>query len=120
VSPHTDPNLSGNGIQLFADPTAALAAFSAPTGAEYGTRDVLRGPHFANVDLALAKTFSLWSEKYKLQFRAEAYNAFNHTNFALPSSININATNFGQITSTSSVSGDQSARVMQFALRFDF
>jgi hypothetical protein len=120
VSPHTDPNLSGNGIQLFADPTAALASFSAPTGLQYGTRDILRGPRFANVDLALAKTFPLWSEKYKLQFRAEAYNAFNHTNFALPSSININATNFGQITSTSSVSGDQSARVMQFALRLDF
>jgi Carboxypeptidase regulatory-like domain len=120
VSPHTDPNLSGNGIQLFANPTAALAAFSAPTGLEYGTRDVLRGPHFANVDLALAKSFPLWNEKYRLQFRAEAYNAFNHTNFALPSSININATNFGQITSTSSISGDQSARVLQFALRFDF
>lgn len=120
VNPHTDPNLNGNGIQLFANPQTALAAFSAPTGLETGTRDVLRGPRFANVDLALAKTFPLWNERYRLQFRAEAYNALNHTNFALPNTVNINATNFGQITSTSSVSGDQSARVMQFALRFDF
>lgn len=118
--PHTDPNLSNNGIQLFADPKAALAAFSAPTGLQTGTRDELRGPHFSVVDLGVAKNFPLWNEKYKLQFRAEAYNAFNHTNFALPSSININASNFGQITSTSSISGDQSARVLQFALRFDF
>ena len=120
VSPHTDPNLSNNGIQLFKDPVAALAAFSAPTGLQTGTRDELRGPHFSNVDLGVGKSFSLWSEKYKLNFRAEAYNAFNHPNFALPSSININASNFGQITSTSSTSGDQSARVLQFALRFDF
>jgi len=120
VSPHTDPNLNGNGIQLFANPNAALAAFSAPTGLQTGTRDELRGPHFSNVDLGVAKSFPLWSERYKLTFRAEAYNAFNHPNFALPSSINISGSNFGQITSTSSTSGDQSARVLQGALRFDF
>jgi hypothetical protein len=119
VNPHTDPNLGG-GIQLFADPAAALASFSAPTGTETGARDELRGPHFSNVDLALSKNFPLWGEKYRLQFRTEAYNAFNHTNFALPSNININGSNFGLITSTSSVSGDQSARVLQFALRFEF
>lgn len=120
VNPHTDPNLSNNGIQLFKDPAAALAAFSAPTGLQTGTRDELRGPRFSNIDLGIAKNFPLWSERYKLQFRAEAYNALNHPNFALPSSININQSNFGQITSTSSTSGDQSARVLQFALRFDF
>jgi hypothetical protein len=119
VDPHTDPNLN-NGIQLFKNPTAALQAFSAPTGLQTGSRDELRGPHFANFDLALAKTFPIWGEKYHLQFRAEAYNAFNHPNFALPANININAPNFGLITSTSSISGDQAARVMQFALRFDF
>jgi hypothetical protein len=119
VSPHADPNLNG-GIQLFKNPTAALAAFAPPSGLQTGTRDELRGPRFSNVDLGIGKTFPLWSEKYKLQFRAEAYNTFNHPNFALPSSININQSNFGQITSTSSTSADQSARVLQFALRFDF
>lgn len=119
VDPHTDPNLP-NGIQLFKNPAAALAAFSNPIGLENGSRDTLRGPHFYNVDLAVAKFFPLFGEKYKLQFRAEAYNAFNHANFALPNSININAPNFGQITSTSTTSGGQAARVMQFALRLDF
>jgi hypothetical protein len=118
VRPHFDPNVGG--IQLFANPTAALAAFSAPTGLQVGSRDELRGPHFSNTDLALSKNFSLFSEKYKLQFRAEAYNAFNHPNFALPLNINFQGTNFGQITSTTSTSGDQSARVLQFALRLDF
>ena len=66
------------------------------------------------------KNFPLFRERYKLQFRAEAYNAFNHPNFALPANINIDAPNFGQITNTSSTSGDQNARVLQFALRLDF
>jgi hypothetical protein len=121
VNPHADPSaVSGNGIELFANPAAALSAFSAPTGLQTGTRDELRGPRFSNFDFALVKNFPLWNEKYHLQFRTEAYNAFNHPNFALPSSININATNFGEITSTSSISGDQQARVLQFALRFEF
>jgi hypothetical protein len=120
VNPHNDPNLNGGGIQLFANPTAALQAFSAPTGLQTGSRDELRGPHFTNVDLALSKSFPVFHEKYKLLFRAEAYNAFNHPNFGLPSSTNIDQSNFGQITTTASTSGDQSARVLQFALRFDF
>jgi len=117
VDPHTDS--SGN-IQLFKNPQAALQTFSPPTGLQTGSRDELRGPHFSNFDLALAKTFRVWGEKYKLQFRAEAYNAFNHPNFALPLNTNVNQPNFGLINSTSSVSGDQAARVLQFALRFDF
>jgi hypothetical protein len=120
VDPHTDPNLSNNGIQLFKNPAAALAAFSAPTGLQTGSRDELRGPRFSNVDLAVVKNFPLFREKYKLQFRAEAYNAFNHPNFALPANTNFQQSNFGQITHTSSTSGDQQARVLQFALRFDF
>jgi hypothetical protein len=120
VDPHTDPNLSNSGIQLFKNPAAALAAFSAPTGLQTGSRDELRGPHFSNVDLALVKNFPIFREKYKLQFRAEAYNAFNHPNFALPVNINIDQPNFGLINSTSSTSGDQSARVLQFGLRLDF
>jgi hypothetical protein len=119
--PHTDPNLSNNGIQLFKNPAAALAAFSAPTGLQTGSRDELRGPHFSNVDLAVVKNFPLFREKYKLQFRAEAYNAFNHTNFALPLNTNIDQSNFGLINSTSSTSGDtNNARVLQFGLRLDF
>jgi hypothetical protein len=119
VNPHPDPNLSG-GLQLFANPTAAQAAFAPPTGLQVGSRDELRGPRFSNTDLALSKNFPLFGEKYKLQFRTEAYNVFNHPNFALPLNINFEGSNFGQIVSTVSNSGDQSARVLQFALRLDF
>jgi len=53
-----------------------------------------------------------WSEKHILQFRAEANNTFNHTNFADPSA-NLNDTTFGHITAPANGN-----RVMQFALRF--
>jgi hypothetical protein len=52
-----------------------------------------------------------------LEFRAEAYNAFNQVNFSLPigSVADINNPNtFGVINS------DNGSRVMQFSLRFDF
>jgi hypothetical protein len=65
--------------------------------------------------MSLGKRFFMpWSEKHTLQFRAEAYNAFNHTNFADPSA-NLNDSTFGHITAQANAN-----RVMQFALRYDF
>ena len=110
---HYDPTTGT--IQLFSDPAAARAAFSNPTGQQTGSRDVLRGPSFTNVDLALVKNWTLFREGQRLQFRAEAYNAFNHPSFALPQTSDINSGQFGEITATASA-----ARVLQFALRLDF
>jgi hypothetical protein len=101
-------------IQLFADPAAAAAAFSFPTGQQIGNRNVLRGPHYSNWDMALAKNFNLGSERYRLQLRMEAYNAFNHPNFAIPTN-GLQSSQFGVISTTV---GDP--REMQFALRFEF
>jgi hypothetical protein len=42
-------------------------------------RNALRGPGFWNVDLGLYKNIQ-FSENYRLQLRAEFYNAFNHAN----------------------------------------
>jgi len=109
---HSD---ASGAMQLFADPAAAQAAFSFPNGGETGSRNNLRGPGFWNFDTSLSKSFDMpWSESHKLQFRWEAYNAFNHTNFADPSA-DVNSGTFGQITSQAG-----SNRVMQFALRYDF
>jgi hypothetical protein len=114
VKIHNDPTTGQ--IQLFADPTAATNAFTGPIGLQGPTRNNLRGPRFSNTDLSLNKHFVI-KENYGLEFRAEAYNAFNQVNFALPigsvADIN-NSSTFGVIDS------DAGARVMQFSLRFDF
>lgn len=103
-------------IQFFADPEAALAAVRYPRHGEPGNRNPLRGPGFWNLDTALLKNFRLpWSETQRLQIRWEAYNAFNHHSFGLPSSTDIGATNFGQVTGSAS-----NPRVMQFGVRWDF
>ena len=109
---HTD---SAGHIQLLADPAAAKAAFTNPLPGTIGNRNNLRGPGFVNFDVSLGKRFFMpWSEKHTLQFRAEGYNAFNHTNFADPAA-NINSATFGRITAQANDN-----RVMQFALRYDF
>ena len=112
---HTD-TANNNQIQFFANPQQALQAFSFVTGQENGSRDVLYGPHFSNVDLGVSKTFPLFGEKYQLQFRADAFNAFNHPNFGLPNT-GINTNTFGVITTQV---GQELARVMQFSLRLQF
>ena len=112
---HTD-KANSNQIQFFANPTTALAAFSFVSGQENGSRDVLYGPHFSNVDLGVAKTFPLVGERYHLQFRADAFNVFNHPNFGFPDT-NIASSTFGVITTQV---GQELSRVMQFSLRFEF
>jgi hypothetical protein len=61
-------------------------AFALPPPGQFGNagRNILRGPAFAQFDLALQKTFQL-TEGTKITFGAEAYNLFNHPNFAVPS-----------------------------------
>jgi len=61
-------------------------AFAVPARGQFGNtgRNILRGPGFAQFDLALQKGFKL-TEGTKITFGAEAYNLFNHPNFAVPS-----------------------------------
>ncbi len=120
---HTDPTTGA--IQFFKDQTTALGAFSFPFGGGTGTRNPVHGPGFATADIAVSKNFKMpWSEQQKLQFRWEAFNVFNHTNFAPPgdptlltnsNNILLNPANFGVILATAS-----DPRQMQFSLRFDF
>jgi hypothetical protein len=43
----------------------------------------LSGPGLANVDVTLMNYFN-FTERFRLQFRADAFNLLNHPNFAIP------------------------------------
>jgi hypothetical protein len=114
---HTTGTGSSAVLQFFTNPTTALAALSAPFGGADGQRNIFRGPHFWNVDMAALKNIKLpWGENHNLQFRAEAFNVFNHENFGNPNT-SIFSSAFGQVTA--SANGAQ-PRQMQFALRYEF
>ena len=73
-------NLGGTQFgPLYANP----AAFAAPQGLTFGDagRNIVRNPRQTNFDMAIYKQFRV-RESMSLQFRAEAFNVFNHTEFA--------------------------------------
>ena len=70
-----------NGVpNLFSDPDAARNAFEYTLPGGVGSRNVLSGPAFFQADLGLAKTTQV-SERVRVQFRWEMFNAFNNVNF---------------------------------------
>jgi hypothetical protein len=72
-----------------------------------------RAPSFHNIDMALAKSFRIYHEQ-RLEFRADAFNAFNIASYQQPDS-NVTDTTFGQITNTVSNSRD-----IQLSLKYAF
>lgn len=75
-------------------------------------RGIFRGPSRTNLDVALAKAIPI-HESFNAQFRFEAFNVFNHTQFMDPND-NILQPTFGQVTST------YDPRILQIALRLMF
>jgi len=63
------------------------AAYTLPAPGTFGMnlRDSLYGPHFFNMDFGIGKTFS-FTERVKFEFRADAYNVFNHIDYGNPNS----------------------------------
>jgi hypothetical protein len=88
----------------------------------YGTaaRGLFRGPGRTNLDMSLSKTTSI-TERLKLEIRADAFNLFNHAEFADPIT-NISSPLFGQIVATgSNTAGNPSLnRILQLAAKFSF
>jgi len=94
-----------------------------PADRTYGLhRNVLRGPTLTNLDISVAKITSI-TERFKLEFRAEFFNALNHPEFAQPTladgAANIDSPTFGQITTTGNFRY-ATPRIGQFALRLTF
>jgi hypothetical protein len=106
-------------------------AYSLPALYTFGNshRNDQRGPGASNVSLSIFKDFALF-EDVKFQFRAEAFNVFNHANLANPLNttlptanaagvFNYTGSTFGQVTSTPiGALGDP--RILQLAGKINF
>ncbi len=129
-----DANLDGNTndrAQLIGDPhlanrtaaqwfnTAAFVQNKAGTGVAIdgnSGRNILRGPGYRTVDLAISRDFRL-RERFTLRFRAEGTNAFNMVSLGQPGSAvpsGATSTTFGVIRTA------QPMRKLQFGLRLTF
>jgi hypothetical protein len=86
---------------------AALNTFG-NAGVHYLDTDGLKGQ-----DIGVFKDFN-FTERYRLQFRYEAFNLFNYTNFNRPGS------NVSAPASYARVTAAQPARVMQFGMKLYF
>lgn len=89
-------------------------------------RNSISGPGYENTDLSLAKYFQLYREN-RLEFRADAFNLFNHPNLGQPvtqfavGSGTVTVGTFGQITNTRFPLGDSgSSRQLQLSLKLLF
>ncbi len=87
-------------------------AFAAPPRGRFGNagRNIVRGGGLNNWDLSLFKSFPLGWESGSLQFRLEAFNAFNHTQWSSYRTA-FGAAGFG------SAIGARDARVVQLGLK---
>lgn len=121
------PNVAGP--VLFKD----ASAFAIPAPGQNGAgRNIFTAPGYWNLDLGFIKTFQI-TERWKLQFRTELFNALNHPNFDNPrdasvGSPSIRSNVFAQAccatvappSTQTIVQTGESARVIQFALKLQF
>jgi hypothetical protein len=106
---------------LFSNAKAALAAVAFTLPGLPGSRNSLVGPAYSTLDMGLHKSFRLWSERTRLQFRATVFNVFNAVNFS-DSAVSLDPTSpatFGNISATAG-GGRGGGREMEFAARFEF
>jgi hypothetical protein len=114
-----DPNsFTENASDNSVAPCSAGAAFGCYDPSLFGSlgnarRTICCGPHISNTDLAILKTISI-SESKRVDFRAEFFNIFNHTQFFNPDGNTSDGSQFGQVTQA------RDPRLMQFALKFFF
>ena len=89
-------------------------AFAFPQPGTFGNagRNILDGPGLASVNLSILKSFEV-KDGTSLQFRAEAFNALNRTNFNQPQNF-AGAAGFGAVTSA------QNPRLVQLGVKLLF
>lgn len=106
IDPHKDPN------HLFFDPASFADAPLGQFG--NGPRTFCCGPRISQSDISIEKKTHI-SERFNTEFRAEFFNAWNHTQFLTPDG---NFTNNG--TTFGTVQKARDPRLIQFALKIFF
>ncbi len=108
-------------------------AFALPAPGTNGAgRNIFQAPAYWNLDLSFIKVFHL-TERFRMQFRTEMFNALNHPNFDNPRDASVGSPTFlsslfGQTCCASVappstqtiIQTGESARVIQFALKLQF
>jgi hypothetical protein len=105
-----DPLLNAHTVSRWFNP----AAFAVPAAGTFGNlgRDAIVGPGANNWDFSAQKYFA-FTERVKLQYRAEMFNAPNHVSF-WSMATTVGASNFGQVT------GAMDPRTFQMVLKLLF
>jgi len=137
-NPHQAAPFGGNNYQSIGPILANPAAFGAPIGLTFGNagRNFMNNPSRLNFDVALLKHFKI-TEGSNLEFRAEAFNVFNHTQFRIydPDKGNTGSNTITCYGGPDNSAGDPSClagnsflhpvdahrpRTMQFGLKYNF
>lgn len=118
-------DLTGEDTCTLARPTSGPFALPACGHVGNAGRNWLRGPHAFFSDMSLAKNFNI-TEKYRAQFRFDAYNVFNHPVLGFSSTQGNTCVDCGGGGIISAIEADASPnapngmRQLQFGLRFFF
>ena len=113
-TPRTSIGIDSSGVPSLFASTSAANNFEASYPGVTGTRAIIRLPGYTNFDMSLSKSFKMPWEGHALQFRAEAFNAFNNVNFYAPGTSVSSPGTFGEFQKA------QPMRVMQLSLRYQF
>jgi hypothetical protein len=115
VPPKSDLTLSSDAFFQY-NP----AAFGVPTGLTFGnvTRNSLVAPNRTNFDMALFKHFAI-KESMAFEFRLEAFNVFNHSEWTAPSNLAMKA-DMAPSGGFLEVGGAHLARIVQLGAKFIF
>ena len=89
-------------------------AFAVPPAFTFGTggRNIIEGPANKVLDVSLIKDFR-FTERHRLEFRAEFFNFLNTAQFNIPGRV-VSTAAFGMVTSA------DVPREIEFALRYRF
>ena len=114
-----DPSSFSTGCIDPADTTnSQVLCSNDPGGVVLGTignapRTICCGPGEFQTDIGILKNTNI-GERFRVQFRGEIYNIFNHTQFFQPDGNTTDGSDFGRVKRT------RDPRLMQLALKFYF